>query len=146
MYPATYSGEAVQSLQSYFQDHRGPRAPKRRQDEEIALAVARALRGYMARVGPVKVNPDLTDEYEEVEREMKPRPIHGTAKLRILGQWYLHDSAIIREALELGKSKGSRSSEAGWLESALQQNELDGYAVFRAKPKLLSIYRQLQPI
>lgn len=119
----------------------------------LARAVAKGLRSYMPPLGPTRINPWLTDDFEAAEREYwaaqdREPPIHGTAKFRILNDWYSYDLArpVVRRALELHLRRSRRSNEAVWLENVLQKDEVDRRDFEAAQSKLLEIYEQLRPI
>ena len=136
-------------LRAEFQDARIDRTRAR-----LASATLKALRGHMTKAGQVRVNPWVSDEYEQAEREYRDAqefdaPIYATAKFRIGAHWYLYDVArpVIRRALELGVRQSKRSSAAIYLEAALQGDEFpDRWRLRQATPKLLEIHGQLTPL
>ena len=113
-------------------------------------------------LGPAKSNPHLCDDYEAAEAEYRaamrqayPRlmryrqPVQrGALKFNVAEQWYSFEQArpVIRAALELDKSKATRSKAATWLAVVLHGDALDDYAIFQAQPALLWIYDRLKPL
>ena len=160
MRDSSYTPQKVQALQRYIQDRRDAGAAKR--DRQHARALAIALRSPMHPLGPAKSNPHLCDDYEAAEAEYRaamrqayPRlmryrqPVQrGALKFEVGGRWYSFEQArpVIRAALELGKSKATRSKAATWLAVVLHGDALDDYAIFQAQPALLWILEQLRPL
>lgn len=141
----------MQNLQAYAQNLRTLRAHK--DDDRIAQALAKALRGHMPRAGHIKVNPDITDAYEQAEAEYRREqgqepPVFAIAKFRVLDRWYLYDEVRphLRAALELHIPKGKRSTGAQWLQVVLHNDGLDDYALFRARDTLLELHSKINPI
>lgn len=146
----SHTAEKVRGLQSYAQDLRTSRTSK--YDARIAEALAHALRGHMPRAGHVKVNPDISDAFEQAqaeyrrEQELEP-PVFAIAKFRVMAHWFMWDEARLhlRTALELHLPKGKRSTGAQWLAVVLHNDELDDYALFRARDTLVELYGKLKP-
>ncbi len=106
----------------------------------------------MPRAGWAATKGDGSDDYEEAETAYRrdterEAPIFETAKLRVQDNWYMWDSVRpeLRKALELHLPYGHRSPGAQWLEVLLHGDELDDYALFRAREKLLELHQSIKP-
>lgn len=148
MQSSGYAAQEVSRLQHYAQNLRDPRA---RPGHPYALA--RALRGVMAKLGPVRVSPDATDAWESAEAEYRrlvdaEPPVHGSAKFRMHEQWYSYDAfrPHLRRALELHLPKRQRSDAAEWLAVTLRSEAWNDYAAYRAEGKLRELLEELRPL
>lgn len=148
MQSSCFSSSEVQKLQHYASNLGNSQALK--SDDKLAHALALALRSDMHPLTSGEYQGIYRDDaFDEAEADYRQavgqrRPIYRYAKFRLFGVWYLYESRLIREALEINRQK--RSDEAVWLEVLLRSDEIDDYALFRARKKLLKLHRQLQPI
>lgn len=107
----------------------------------------------MHRAGWRPINGYRDDNFEAAEREYlafigQEPPVPSAAKFHFLGHWYMWEQArpLVRQALELHLPRKRRSQQAQWLERVLRADQLEDFAVERAREALMGIYQGLRAI